>query len=296
MDFILKALFFKLKLMDFILKAMDFILNMIALTSGNRHVNYRDGSMMRVHSLACVDPTNCCLAVTPPPPPPPAPCFTSAAAGSSRIAAISVGDNSTAAERFAATELAEHLGNISGVRIPVLRPAQAAKAGNHIAVGYFASLQAGLAASRLEGLGDENFTIASGSPSPRPGSGVRPGLIALSGGYESLRGTQYAVYTFLEWVGVRWWAPDETFFPPCPSSDRFIWAAEEQWYADQGSSTPGAKPVAVRDPGTWTASTHPLWSLRMRLVSTQAIPTTTEFPGMSVKCCFVAERRRLRPL
>lgn len=86
---------------------------------------------------------NCCLEVAPPPPPPAAPCFASAAAGAARIAAVSVGDNSTAAERFAAQELAEHLGNISGVHIRILRPAQA-QGIKHIAVGYYAATQAGL--------------------------------------------------------------------------------------------------------------------------------------------------------
>ena len=71
---------------------------------------------------------------------------------------------------------------------------------------------------------------------------------------------------FLEWLGVRWWSPDETFFPTCPSADKFIWACEEQWYANQAvGTTPGSKPIEVRDPGTWTASTHPLWALRMRI-------------------------------
>ena len=71
---------------------------------------------------------------------------------------------------------------------------------------------------------------------------------------------------FLEWLGVRWWSPDETFFPTCPSADKFIWACEEQWYANQAVATkPGSKPVEVRNPGTWTAGTHPLWALRMRI-------------------------------
>ena len=71
---------------------------------------------------------------------------------------------------------------------------------------------------------------------------------------------------FLEWLGVRWWSPDETFFPTCPSADKFIWACEEQWYANQAvGTTPGSKPIEVRDPGTWTAGNHPLWALRMRI-------------------------------
>jgi hypothetical protein len=113
--------------------------------------------------------------------PPPAPCFASPAAGKQRIAAVSVGDNSTAAERFAANELADHLSNISGVHIPVLLPA-AAQAVNHIAVGYYAALQVGLDPARLgDQLGDENFTAAAGIPASRPGGGVRSGSIALSG-------------------------------------------------------------------------------------------------------------------
>ena len=48
----------------------------------------------------------------------------------------------SAAERFAAQELAEHLGNISGVHIRILRPAQA-QGIKHIAVGYYAAAAAG---------------------------------------------------------------------------------------------------------------------------------------------------------
>ena len=80
------------------------------------------GGLLTVEQGPASCQPGCCLAVAPPPPPPAAPCFASAAAGAARIAAVSVGDNSTAAERFAAQELAEHLGNISGVHIPILRP------------------------------------------------------------------------------------------------------------------------------------------------------------------------------
>eukprot|EP01052_Picozoa_sp_SAG31_P063561 SAG31_NODE_22484_length_524_cov_1.341176_1_plen_142_part_10 len=90
---------------------------------------------------------------------------------------------------------------------------------------------------------------------------MRKGLIALTGRYGSPRGTQYAVYVFLEWLGVRFWAPDETYLPACPPLDKFIWACEEQWYYNQA----GSKPVEVRDPGTWTAGNNPLWALRMRI-------------------------------
>lgn len=91
------------------------------------------------------------------------------------------------------------------------------------------------------------------------------GNFALSGREGSPRGTLYAVYVFLEWLGVRWWAPDETFYPACPSADKFTWAAEEQWYTDQAAGAAGASPVAVRAPGTWTSTHNPLWALRMRI-------------------------------
>jgi hypothetical protein len=215
-----------------------------------------DNSSGRLHvvdGMACTDNTNCCLAVAPPPPPPPAPCFASAAAGPTRITAVVVGDNSTPAEEFAARELAEHLGNMSGVTIDILRRKQADAGRNYIAVGYDASLQAGIAPGDLTAarLGDENFTIRNNLPSGRPGQcsvhrfisrliildclrvpaggGASKGNFALSGREHSPRGTLYAVYVFLEWIGVRWWAPDETFFPACPPVDRFTWAAEEQW-------------------------------------------------------------------
>ena len=127
------------------------------------------GGLLTVEQGPASCQPSCCLAVAPPPPPPAAPCFASAAAGAARIAAVSVGDNSTAAERFAAQELAEHLGNISGVHIPILRPVRRntirpskrlwtlrashtdgavvqaqAQGVKHIAVGYYAATQAGL--------------------------------------------------------------------------------------------------------------------------------------------------------
>ena len=194
------------------------------------------------------------------------PCFASAAAGQQRLGAVSVSDNSSAAERFAAQELAEHLSNISGVAIPVLRSA-VAQGTNHIAVGYNAALQVGLDPARLgcDQLGDENFTAAAGVPASQPGGGARAGMVALSGCYGSPRGTLYAVYTFLEQLGVRWWAPDETFLPACFSPERFIWACEELWYDDQAAGVAGSVPLQTRQPGTWTSMNHPLWSLRMRL-------------------------------
>ena len=88
----------------------------------NNQWKLTSGGLLTVEQGPASCQPTCCLAVAPPPPPPAAPCFASAAAGAARIAAVSVGDNSTAAERFAAQELAEHLGNISGIHIPILRP------------------------------------------------------------------------------------------------------------------------------------------------------------------------------
>ena len=36
-------------------------------------------------------------------------------------------------------------------------------------------------------------------------------------------------------------------------------------YTDQAAGVPGASPIEVRGPGTWTASYNPLWALRMRV-------------------------------
>ena len=61
----------------------------------------------------------------------------------------------------------------------------------------------------LRGLGDEGFLMGSVGTPPAP-------AFVLAGGDGSARGTLYAAYELMHRLGVRFFAWDETFLPPCP--------------------------------------------------------------------------------
>lgn len=118
--------------------------------------------------------------------------------------------DATADERFAATELANWLGNAttgSPLKISAAPPAAEAAAGTTLAVGYGAAMAVGMPPGSLMGLGNESFVVSSNT------SGLSKGCIVVSGGNRARRGALYGVYHLLKAWGFRFYAPTETIVP-----------------------------------------------------------------------------------
>src|SRR5664279_4065958 len=117
------------------------------------------------------------------------------------LARIVVADGASAQERYAASQLAEFLGQVTGAKFEIVAPAKATKAAV-IAVGSGAA-KAVAPDLNLEGLGPDGIIVET-----------RPSCLVLTGGASAARGTPYAVFTFLaDVVGCRWWTRDASFIP-----------------------------------------------------------------------------------
>ena len=109
-------------------------------------------------------------------------------------------DDATPAEQYAAEELRDHLEKISGVTLDILVESEAGD-GPHIYVGPGKKAKGFISDAELKSLGEEGLIIRT-SGNDLYIVGGRP------------RGTLYGVYAFLEdHLGVRWYAPDETYIP-----------------------------------------------------------------------------------
>ena len=111
---------------------------------------------------------------------------------------IIIDEKASSSELHAAKELQRFLREITGCKLPIATNSRDSK-GNMILVGQSEKLQD--LKEKLTQFGDEGFIIKT----------VGPHLI-LAGG--KLRGTLYAVYTFLgEKLGCRWYTPRVTIIP-----------------------------------------------------------------------------------
>lgn len=108
-------------------------------------------------------------------------------------------DDAIKAEETAASELQEHLKEITGVDFPIVKSAEFA-GGNRLSVGFTGNLPARLTPENYPDLGVEELVIDADGDT-----------ILLAGGRP--RGALYAVYEFLERLGVRWYTPTETLIP-----------------------------------------------------------------------------------
>jgi len=214
-------------------------------------------------------------------------------AGLLRSYAIVLDPNATAVERFASQELRSLLCEMSAAGgdacsepvLPVLDPA-AARAANvsQLAVGPGAALALGVAQADLQqtALGEEGYRLCSvdhtGSFSPariRCGGAAGPNgpHVALAGAPSAPRGSLYAVYDYLERLGVRFFAPDETLTPPLPRAGFFrLPPANSTFvprfeYRDSNEIT--AITTGYRDPLAMQ-----LWAVRLRY---NVFPNTTVF-------------------
>ncbi len=99
-------------------------------------------------------------------------------------------------EQWAAEELADHVEQMSGARLPVVTsPAQTPPRAVYIGAAF----DDGAAE-----LGTDGYVVRTSGPK-----------LVIAGGRR--RGTLYGVYTLLESLGVRWWAVGETFVPHKPN-------------------------------------------------------------------------------
>ena len=134
------------------------------------------------------------------------PLLTTAAAGALTLVSGGVSDyvvvpspGSSPSEQWAVTELVDHFKQMTGVELPV-RQAVSPLPAKAILVGDGPAVAALGVRIDTDALGDDGFVIRT--------VGDR---LVIAGG--RTRGTLYGVYTFLESLGVRWWAPEETFVP-----------------------------------------------------------------------------------
>jgi hypothetical protein len=117
--------------------------------------------------------------------------------------AILLADDASLPEKHAASELASYLKQITGAQFETINRLAAGRLVIAVGAGAAETVSAGI---DLKDLGNDGIVIQT----------VGSNLI-LTGGKAAPRGTLYAVYTFLEGVGVRWWAPGATDVPSHPT-------------------------------------------------------------------------------
>ena len=153
--------------------------------------------------------------------------------------AVVVAEPASLPERHAAGELARFLTEITGAEIPLVHSPQGDSP--NLLVGETAAKHADPDFSK-NGLGADELVLRT----------VGNDLI-LAGG--ELRGTLYAVYTFLEDVaGCRWWAPDASRIPKIPN---LSFGPLDKCYAP---------PYEHRDVLIMPMAADPDWSVRNRCV------------------------------
>ena len=169
------------------------------------------------------------------------------------IPPVVVGANASAPEQAAAERLRHYLQLICGEHVELLA---SPVAGQQLAVGFDASVAAGLPASALEGLGDDGHIISSN----RSAKLRSTASVAMAGADGAPRGTLYAVFGFLRTLGVEWYAVDEIPIPRAlptpfpPAVDRtvrptMLMRDTDQWPVPQDLSQPPSVGV-----GEWSTA------------------------------------------
>jgi hypothetical protein len=180
-----------------------------------------------------------------------------AATGGALPTLFALAADATPIERLAATELARILllvaaGNRSSQR--TVSPAAAAGQ-PHFAVGYGASVAAGMTPRALATLGEDSFAISTAANLSRAVAPV--GSVALSGCAHSPRGSLFAVYELIRALGVKILGEDAIILP---STGRI-------------ASMPQLEIVFVpsfemRGIGSWANMNSAMWSASLGCVST----------------------------
>lgn len=166
--------------------------------------------------------------------------FTLAKSGVAQCTLV-VPDEATPVELHAAKELCDHVRQMAGVELRTVRERQYVPAsdGPCLSVGQTTRFARQAQAARWEIAGDDDIVVA-----------VRDGSAFLGGGRR--RGALYAVYEFLETLGVRWYSPDYTHVPKLadirmPAAP--IVTRPGFWYRDQW----------------WNNDATPAWLARVRI-------------------------------
>lgn len=110
-------------------------------------------------------------------------------------------NDATPGEKYAAEELRSHIIEIAGVELRLIPESYYSPAsGPCISIGRTNLSRRHIADREIEALGDDGYRVFT-----------RKGNLFFAGGRR--RGAMYAVYEFLESLGVRWYSPDYTVVP-----------------------------------------------------------------------------------
>ncbi len=133
-------------------------------------------------------------------------------------------NDASSGEKYAALELKNHIKQIAGVVLRLIPEVQySAKTGPCISIGRTAMSKKYVSETQLNALGDDGYKVFA-----------RNGNLFFVGGRR--RGSMYAVYEYLESLGVRWYSPDYTVIPKLGDvimpAKPFVYTPK-LWYRDQ---------------------------------------------------------------
>ncbi len=132
-------------------------------------------------------------------------------------------DDATPGEKYAAKELCDHIKQITGIDLKQLPESRyTAKMGPCISIGRTAMSRKYVTDAQVEAFGTDGYNVF-----------CRGGNAFFVGGRR--RGSMYAVYEFLESLGVRWYSPDFTVIPKTGDvkMPRPFAHTPQFWYRDQ---------------------------------------------------------------
>lgn len=156
------------------------------------------------------------------------------------VCTIVMPDDATPSEKRAARELQDYIAQITGAQLPQFpESVYSVETGPFVSIGRTKLSSKYVTDDQLKALGEDGYRIFR-----------KDGNTFFVGGRK--RGSLYAVYEFLESLGVRWYTPDETIVPK--STDIKAPAKAIQyvpiiWYRDQ----------------YWNNGFTPEWRARMRI-------------------------------
>ncbi len=137
---------------------------------------------------------------------------------------IVVPNAATPGEKHAAGELREHIRQITGVELRLISERNYSPAsGPCISIGRTRLSEKYVTNDQLAAFGDDGYKVFT-----------RDGNAFFVGGRR--RGSMYAVYEYLESLGVRWWSPDYTVIPKItdlPMPSKSFGHIPQLWYRDQ---------------------------------------------------------------
>lgn len=149
-------------------------------------------------------------------------------------------DDATAGEKRATREMQDHIKRITGVELSQIPERQYSPAAWHcISIGRTKLSRKYVSDAQVEAFGDDGYSVL-----------CKAGNTFFVGGRK--RGSMYAVYQYLETLGVRWYSPDYTVIPRIADVKMPVKPFEFKpsfWYRDQW----------------WNNGTTPEWLARMRV-------------------------------